>query len=577
MPDQLSRFSKLVNVLEHLPKEAREAEVRRMLDQGEDEAVLSLVLVSLSLPPEGRIGQEIGPYKLSEKIGAGGMGIAYRAQHTATGHPAVVKLIHPNLAATDTKATERFHNEIKFLGGFSHVGIAQIKDGGIHKDPPELGGYSFPYFAMDYILGEPITIYHRDRNLDLLDLINIFILVCDSIIYINDRRVVHCDLKPQHILIDKHGQPHVIDFGLAMYFDPSLPSATREPFAGTPAYMSPEQVIGSNVGFWSDVYSLGIILFELLTGKRPYEVPPGPPDEIRRTIIEREPLKPGSLNGHNDAELARIVFKATQTDRSKRYQSVVALRHDLSKYLGSPERQRVSKKTAEVANRFTITLKDNIVLRILFGRLEEVSTKFEDVIVVLPANEFFDDESFHARNTSVGGYMTRHFSHDQIEELKSMIKSALTSIEAYRTIEKKPGKTAKSYDIGTCIFLDKPFRSDKRILLTACSSERMPDGNRAEAEYLFRAAHCVHEHIKETKLYRRIVLPLLCSGNARMNRIRALHFLLLGFCETIYKSNPAHFEEINVVVFKKTEDSQPELDPTHVEEQLSFIKKLYHL
>jgi serine/threonine protein kinase len=574
--DQWSRVSELVSRFEPLPKEEREVEFRKMLDQGEDEAVLSLVSLRLRLPPEGRIGQQIGKYKLLEQIGFGGMGVAYLAQHVDTGHRAVVKLIHPNLAATDQKATERFLREIQVLSRLDRSGIAQIIDGGIHTDPPELGGSSVPYFAMKYVYGDPITIYQRDRSLELTETLELFLKACDAVENAHSSHVVHCDLKPQHILIDTAGQPHVLDFGLARLFDPSIPDAARDLFAGTPAYTSPEQAFGLDVGFWSDVYTLGIILYELLTGRRPYEVPEGPPEAIRRAIREREPLKLGRLNSHDDAELERIVVKATQMDRSDRYQSVAALRYQLSRYLDL-ERRHASRKTGEAPDRFTIKLKDNILLRILFGRLEEVSAKFEDVIVVLPANEFFDDESFLKKHTSVGGYFKRHFTDEQIEDLKLMIKSKLDSIEEYEPIVKKPGISARSYKIGTCIYLDMPFQSDKRILLAACSTERMPEGNRAEAEFLFRATHCVHENIKDIKLYRRIVLPLLCSGNARMNRIRALHFLLLGFCETIYKSNPAHFEEIIIVVFKKSEESPPELDPAHVEEQLSFIKRLYQL
>jgi serine/threonine protein kinase len=580
---QWSLVSELVNRLEPLPELRRQAELRGMFDQGEAPSVLSLVALRLQLPPEEdrrRIGDKIGNYTLLEQIGVGGMGVAYLARHDNTERLAVVKLIHPSLAATDKKATERFLDEIKILGLVSqHGGIVQVIDGGIHTDPSDLGGTSFPFLAMEFVRGDPITKYQREREMDVPETVDLFLRVCDAIIHAHELRVIHRDLKPQHILIDKNGFSHILDFGLSRLFDPSLPLAARELFAGTPDYMSPEQVddsIDLGVGFWSDVYALGMILFELVSGRRPYEVPLWPREAIRRAIIETKPAKLGSLNGYNSGELERIIFKAIQKNPVDRYRSVALLKDDLRRYLDSQERQRGLRKGHETENRFEITLKENIIIRVLFGRIEEVPTETEDTIVALPANEFFDDESFHVKSTSVGSYFTRHFTRGQIEELKSIINSELLLIKSCDEIIKKPGKLAKSYTIGTCVFLNRPFDEDKRILLVACSTERMPHGNRAEAEFLFNATHAIHEYVKEKKLYRRIILPLFCSGNARMNRVRALHLLLLGFCETIYKSNPAHFEEINIVVFKKTDDSQPEVDPTRVEEQLLFIKKLYN-
>ena len=202
------------------------------------------------------------------------------AQHNVTGQLAVVKLINSALAASDQNATERFSEEIKTLGRVQgrHRNIINILDGGVHTDPPELGGASVPYFAMEYVHGVPISVYKTEQTPDLPELLEKFCQACDAIDDANTLQVIHCDLKPLHILIDSNGLPRVLDFGLARLLDPSVPREARPLLAGTPAYMSPEQVTDEfgEIGPWTDVYALGIILFELLAGRRPYDVPRGP-------------------------------------------------------------------------------------------------------------------------------------------------------------------------------------------------------------------------------------------------------------------------------------------------------------
>ena len=148
---------------------------------------------------------------------------------------------------------------------------------------------------MEYLHGEPITVYRKEHNPGLRELLDKFCRACDAIHYANTLRVIHCDLKPQHILIDAEGFPRVLDFGLAKLFDPSIRREAPAALAGTPAYMSPEQAAGEidEIGPWTDVYALGIILFELLAGRRPYEVPRG---RWRRSSREsgQGPLSSGS-------------------------------------------------------------------------------------------------------------------------------------------------------------------------------------------------------------------------------------------------------------------------------------------
>ena len=159
---------------------AEGGEAPRLFDQREDPVVLSLVALRLRLLTEEasrHTGKKVGKYTLKELIGAGGMGVAYLAEHDVTLQPAVVKLIHPALA-TDQDATRRFSEEMKTLGRLQHVGVACIYDGGVHRDPPEQGGSSFPYFAMERMRGVPITVYKQQQTPKLPELLEKFCRAC---------------------------------------------------------------------------------------------------------------------------------------------------------------------------------------------------------------------------------------------------------------------------------------------------------------------------------------------------------------------------------------------------------------
>ncbi len=188
---------------------------------------------------------------------------------------------------------------------------------------------------MECVRGVPITVYKQQQTPKLPELLEKFCRACSAIDYANELRIIHCDLKPQHILIDGDGQLHVIDFGLARLLDPSLPRDVRRFFEGTPAYMSPEQVTDKfgKIGPGADVYALGIILFELLAGRRPYEVPSWPPDAIQNAILDAAPTKLGELDRRFRGKLEDIVSKAIQREPKERYTSVNALEVALRRYL----------------------------------------------------------------------------------------------------------------------------------------------------------------------------------------------------------------------------------------------------
>jgi serine/threonine protein kinase/Tfp pilus assembly protein PilF len=303
------------------------------------------------------VGKRFGPYTLEERIAVGGMGEVYIAVHDLLGHGAdvgaadpsgqpdtypgerdrpsqkvIVKVIAPRLADTASGMIEQyFLQEIALLGRLNHVGIVRIFGGGIYTEPPEHGGSSFPYFAMEYVPGVPITIYKKEKAPELPTLLDKFLQACAAIRHAHDRGIIHCDLKPDHIQIDADGFPRVLDFGLARLLDRCTPFVV----AGTLAYMSPEQLSDEfgEIGPRTDVYALGIILYELLAGRRPYEIPTESLVASRSAILEAKPTRLGEQDGKYRGELGDIVDKAIQRNPEERYQSVAAFEDAIRRYL----------------------------------------------------------------------------------------------------------------------------------------------------------------------------------------------------------------------------------------------------
>jgi serine/threonine protein kinase len=274
---QWARYSALCAHLQPLPPAARQAQLAAWQDAGTaDPQVLSLVALHYALPPDAdrdRTGERLGPFTLEAPLGAGGMGIVYRAQQHLglSTRPVAVKLIHPALLRTAREeALARFQAELGALARLEHEGIARLYDGGIGEDPHTHA--PLPYIAMELVRGGlPLTTYARDYALTWPERLALVVRVCHAVRYAHEHRVIHRDLKPANILVDSEGRPVVLDFGLAQACDAVLPGAPLAA-SGTPAYMSPEQVsaVWGAVSAKSDVYALGLMLYELLTGHHPY-------------------------------------------------------------------------------------------------------------------------------------------------------------------------------------------------------------------------------------------------------------------------------------------------------------------
>ncbi|HET9407500.1 MAG TPA: protein kinase [Candidatus Sulfotelmatobacter sp.] len=307
------------------------------------------------------INQKIGPYQLVRQIGVGGMGAVYLALRAdeAFQKRVAIKLVR---AGVDTQAVlRRFRQERQILAPLDHPNIAKLLDGGTTDD-------GLPYFVMDYVEGVRIDQYCDTRKLSINERIALFRSVCGAVQYIHQNLVIHRDLKPGNVLVTADGTPKLVDFGIAKLLKPELDAldVTQTEFRPmTPGYASPEQIRGEPITTVSDVYSLGVILYELLTSCRPYKLKGDNPDEIRQAVCEQEPEKPSTtlikfdstraagrdksitaesiaalratvpekLRRQLAGDLDNIVMKALRKEPQRRYSSAAQLSEDLGRYL----------------------------------------------------------------------------------------------------------------------------------------------------------------------------------------------------------------------------------------------------
>ncbi|RMF67969.1 MAG: serine/threonine protein kinase, partial [Calditrichaeota bacterium] len=234
--------------------------------------------------------KEVGPYRIVRELGRGGMGavyLAYRDDDVVKKRVAL-KVIRAGMAKEATK--QRFFIERQALATLEHPNIARFLDGGFTDD-------GRPYYVMEYVEGEPIHRFCDSHRLTIQQRLRLFCRVCAAVHYAHQNLIVHRDLKPDNILVMSSGMPKLLDFGIAKILKPELSPRTmvmtREHLQVlTPAYASPEQIRGAPVTTASDIYSLGVLLYELLTGHRPYRFSTHTPREIERVVCDQEPERP---------------------------------------------------------------------------------------------------------------------------------------------------------------------------------------------------------------------------------------------------------------------------------------------
>src|ERR1017187_3450498 len=357
--------------------------------------------VAEAVSADEELGRHIGPYKLLQKIGEGGCGVVYMAeQETPVRRRVALKIIKLGM---DTKSViARFEAERQALAMMDHPNIARVFDAGA----TEAGR---PYFVMELVRGIRINEYCDQNNLSTQARLEVFLLVCQAVQHAHQKGIIHRDLKPSNILVADHDGvpvPKVIDFGIAKATsDQRLTDKTLftalEQFIGTPAYMSPEQasLSGIDIDTRTDIYSLGVLLYELLTGKPPFdpqELMAAGLDEMRRTIREKDPARPSTrlstmgaadlttVAKHRQAEGAKltslisgdldwIVMKALEKDRTRRHETANGLAADIRRHLNSepvvacPPSNLYRLQKMVRRNKLTVTAAGAVVASLVLG------------------------------------------------------------------------------------------------------------------------------------------------------------------------------------------------------------------
>ena len=275
----------------------------------------------------------IGRYRIVRLLGTGGMGAVYEAEQDHPRRNIALKVIRSSWASP--QLLRRFEQESQTLGRLHHPGIAQIYEAGTADTPfgPE------PYFAMEIIHGKPLMEYAKAAKLDTRQRLTLMIEICDAVEHAHQRGIVHRDLKPGNILVDESGQPKILDFGLARVMDSDTEQMTRETdmgqLLGTLPYMSPEQVAADPMAIdtRTDVYALGVILYELLSNKLPYTLSQHLPEAVQ-TIQQVDPTPLSSVSRAYRGDIETIVGKALEKDKARRYGSASDLAADIRRYLG---------------------------------------------------------------------------------------------------------------------------------------------------------------------------------------------------------------------------------------------------
>ncbi len=324
---------------------ALRAEVESLLSQQVADAFLAVPIERAALAvarnaADARVGQRLGAYRLTALIGEGGMGTVYRGVRDDDQYSKQVAIKLVKRGMDTGSLLRRFRHERQILASLDHPHIARLLDGGTTGD-------GLPYLVMEYIEGEPITSYCEARTLTIAERLKLFLKVCAAVAYAHANLVVHRDLKPGNVLVTDEGVPKLLDFGIAkLLTDEDAEEAPKTITAlhlMTPDYASPEQVRGLPITTASDVYSLGAVLYELLSGERAHRFSSYSPRDIERTVCDAAVEKPSTAAGratgsarlrrHLAGDIDNIVLMAMRKEPERRYSSVEQLADDIRRYL----------------------------------------------------------------------------------------------------------------------------------------------------------------------------------------------------------------------------------------------------
>jgi tetratricopeptide (TPR) repeat protein len=318
------------------------------VDEPEDPFLQRAAASAIAAPRDELIGKILGRYRIIRLLGRGGMGSVYLGQRDDEqfSRRVAVKVIRPG--ADSEEVVRRFRLERRALAALDHPNIARLLDAGLTDDDR-------PYFVMEYVDGAPLDEHLKRRNPPIRERLALFREICAAVHHAHQNLIVHRDLKPGNILVTADGLPKLVDFGIAKLLNPDLSPVDAPPTAVehrvlTPAYASPEQIRGEHVSAASDVYALGVILFEMLTGQRPYELATGSRAELERAICDQQPFRPSTrcATGSSGAatattsprwrralegDLDTIALRALSKEPQRRYASAHDLSEDIRRHL----------------------------------------------------------------------------------------------------------------------------------------------------------------------------------------------------------------------------------------------------
>lgn len=290
---------------------------------------------TVALKAGQRFTERIGRYRILRLLGVGGMGAVYLAEQERPTRQVALKIIRPGV--TSTRLLARFEHETQILGRLQHPGIAQIYEAG----SADTGDGVQPYFVMEYIAGRPLMDFVQAHQLGTRQRLELLTKICDAVHHAHMKGVIHRDLKPGNILVTDDGQPKILDFGVARATDLDVQTATIQTdvgqLVGTLPYMSPEQASGdvNELDTRSDVYALGVLGYELLAERLPYDVSRKIVHEAVRIIREQEPTPLSSVSRVFKGDVETMIAKALDKERDRRYQSALEFAADIRRYLNN--------------------------------------------------------------------------------------------------------------------------------------------------------------------------------------------------------------------------------------------------
>lgn len=275
--------------------------------------------------PDSLLGRTLGDYRLVDRLGAGGMGVVYEAEQRSLGRRVALKVVAPELLGEEALA--RFQREARILGRLEHPGIARVHEAGVSAD-------GRPFFAMELVRGLPLTQHADEKRLGVRERLELLARTCEAVGHAHARGVVHRDLKPSNVLVGPAGRPKVLDFGVAretnrVEAEGSDARTRTGQLLGTLRYMSPEQAAGRSVGAPTDVYALGLVGHELLTGALPYDTSEVPLAEALELIREQGSVSFDRLDAVIGGDVTTVLAKSLEKDPARRYPTAAELAEDL--------------------------------------------------------------------------------------------------------------------------------------------------------------------------------------------------------------------------------------------------------